>query len=250
MRRMITPGSRTKMGKRGWILAMVGLFFAGCVPKVVYTPSHLVSEKPVLPLRALVRPFKDATDEVPRGTKFIIPAVFLKTKDYMNITRPLGDSPAILPPELWAKSFASEIRHQGVLAEVQYGAAPEGGTPDVLIEGFVQKAEVEVRAVLIVIFPVYISGRQDYAFTVRALRPGDRKVLWSGKVERSIPKGLPSSGEPIAAVLQSMMVEASQNLVKGLQAASAELQIRPEPSQANVSAGDSVEDILKKINGR
>lgn len=236
------------MKRMAALLALLTL--GGCVPHVVYKPSSLVSEKPVIPLRVAIQPFKDGTDDPPARKMILIPAIFLKSKDYFNFAKPMGNMPAILPAELWSKSLAAELHHSGYFTEAKFGQDLETGAPDLLIEGTLLKAEVENRIVMIVIFPVYVAGSQDYSFSLRVVRAGDRKILWSGKVERSIPKLSPSSGEGYAAIMQSMMVEAAQNLVKAYQASSAEWQTgaaAASPAPAAGTVNESVEDILKRI---
>jgi hypothetical protein len=243
MERWMNPSRGILIGVLAGVIAL-----AGCMPHVVYTPSSVVSEKPVLNLRIAVQPFKDGTED-PRPRKmFMIPAIFMKSTDFFNAARPMGNYAAIVPPELWSKSMAAELRHQGLFTEVQHGQDTGEAPPDILLEGTLKKAELEQRIAMVVIFPVYIAGRQDYAFSLRALRAGDRKVLWTGTVERSIPKVMSTSGDPFAALMQSMLLEAAQNLVKGLQSASAELQSAPAASAP--ATGTSVEDILKSIGGR
>lgn len=218
---------------------------AGCMPHIVYKPSSVVSEKQLFPLRVAVQPFKDGTEDPPASKKFLIPAIFIRSVDHWNAARSMGSHPALLPPELWAKSLSTELRHQKLFTDVQYGQAAGEPAPDIVIEGTLNKAEIENRVIMLVIFPIYVTGRQDYALSLRALRAGDRKLIWSGKVERSIPKLQSTSGEPTAAVMQSMLVEATQEMVKGLQANPLSGMTTSETASGGTS--ESVEDILKRI---
>lgn len=114
---------------------------------------------------------------------------------------------------------------------------------ELIIEGTVNRSILSTKTLGIIFLIVYSGGGQDFSFTLRARRPGNTQALWTGTVERQL-KG--RNGEArLTAILQSMMSEITQNLVKGLE--SHRDRFSAPASNTAAPSGTSVEDILRSI---
>jgi len=129
----------------------------------VYKPNTPVAGVQTVPVKVAVLPFKDGTENfTDRGSVF-------SSGQYNLAKAGVAATITALTPEMWAKSFADDLRTSGGFREARFVYTPsELSDEDLIIEGTVRKA---------------LAGKtfddlNEFALSLRASTKSDKRLVW------------------------------------------------------------------------
>ncbi|MDA8121316.1 MAG: hypothetical protein M0Z38_01970 [Deltaproteobacteria bacterium] len=162
---------------RGWggpVVAAAVLLMAGCSVNstFVYKPGPPEAGTAKLPVKVVVLPFKDGTEDfTKRGSEWNPDTLMF------NLAKGgIGGTTTALTPDLWAKAFADDMAASGSFRAVRFVYSPsEFVDEEFTIEGTVEKAYVVVT----------LLNSNEFALGLRALRMADNRLVWEKEVTRA-----------------------------------------------------------------
>lgn len=224
------------------------LVVAGCGPGFTYQrKGNLTAAKgPRIARKVAVVAFEDATENFNRRGFLLSGYDFNLAKEGINgalIGTGAAFAVSALPAELWAKSFAEDLRALGIFQSVRLVLTPSELTDeDIVVDGALTKAYLTT-----------IKNKPDeFALHLRARRAADRVVVWEQDVAKTgvrpaaLTKGCLAGGCVVARIhgyLNGVMQEIFADAWRGLvQALAGHAPKEPTPSPA-----DSPEDVIRRI---
>ncbi|MFC1679998.1 hypothetical protein ACFL2T_07300, partial [Elusimicrobiota bacterium] len=192
--------------------------------------ANTPTDSPQLGGKLVVLPFEDGTEDfVVRGGKMHGTANI--TKGGMSA---LGVTVSFIPPELWARSFADELKGSGAFQSVDYLSDPS----EITDQGIVVRAKILASYYQLRVSN-YANTKFEVSFWADSQPQGER--IWERTVRVNGEKTPMVAHKEIMMYIRRLLGQARGDLVRALMAGGV-----PDSGKTGPK-NESVEDILKAI---
>jgi len=197
-------------------------------------------------MKAAVVAFEDGTEPFADRGSYVSGYVFNLAKAGINglaLNAGAAFSVSPLPPELWAKSFAEDLRASGIFRSVAFVfTLSELSDEDLVVEGLLTKAYFHTKR----------NEPDEFALNLRARRAAGGSPVWEGEIRKTSAKPPGVVGilgdyridrvhAYLSGVMQGMFAEARGEIVRAVAA--------PATTEPAPSLGDSPEEVIRRILG-